>query len=124
FCPLRGAPPSGRAAALGLRVVLRAGLSAPLVGVVFLRPPLAGVAGASADCFLRAGTGRSVVAVVFSCRLATIHILIEGRLSPILYPFAGCQVRQGDGLPPSPGGGGKNQGQPGASEREQRTWPL
>src|SRR5262249_45955723 len=71
FCPVRGAPPSGRAAVLGLRVDLRAGLSAPLVGVaflrlllagvVFLRLPLAGGAGASADCFLRAGTGLSLL---------------------------------------------------------------
>src|SRR5262245_692293 len=111
FCPLREAPPSGRAAALGLRVVFRAGLSAPLAVVVFLRPPLAGEADGLADGFLRAGTGRSVVAVVFSCRLATIHILNEGRLSPILYPFAGCQVRQVRRLSfPPPLGEGKNRG--------------
>src|SRR6266540_3317235 len=71
FCPLRGAPPSGRAAPR----VLRAGLAAPLAGAAFfLRPPLAGGAGASADCFLRAGTGRlSVVAVV---------VLVQARYNP------------------------------------------
>src|SRR5437588_13086016 len=34
-------------------------------------------------------------AVVLLCQLATITNLVESRQPPILYLFAGCQVRQG-----------------------------
>src|SRR5947209_3126013 len=98
LCVLPRGPPSGAAAAAlrGLRA--GAGLSAPAAGAAaFLRGLLAAGVGVSAGCFLRAGTGdlSRVVAVVFPCKLATITILRTGRPSPILYPFAECQVPAG-----------------------------
>src|SRR3954463_8383157 len=90
---LPGPAPSARAGSGRLRAGAAPGAAAG-VRAAFLRP-VAGGPPASVGCFLRAGTGVSLVAVVLRGGLATITILNEARPSPILYLFDGCQARQG-----------------------------
>src|SRR5579885_2885104 len=79
--PLRTAGAAERAG----RFLLTAAAGAPafFAGLVFLRPDVTGAA-LSGGCFLRAGTGLSLVAVVLPSGLATIAILGRVRHPPIL----------------------------------------